>query len=120
MDKKKIIKKIEQLLAKEKKVVFAYLFGSLASGKTNKESDIDVAVFLDCKKEYFFKERINLINHLSKNLEKKTDVIILNRATPFLKFVVLQEGILILDKDESKRIDFDLKSTNEYFDYKPT
>jgi len=56
---------------------------------------------------------------MAKLLKKETDVLILNTAFPFLRYVVLKEGKLIFDRDESQRIDFELKSINEYFDFRP-
>ncbi|MCD5396379.1 MAG: nucleotidyltransferase domain-containing protein [Candidatus Pacebacteria bacterium] len=55
----------------------------------------------------------------SRFLGREVDVVILNTASPFLRFVVIKEGKLIYEKDKSQRIDFELKSLNEYFDYKP-
>jgi len=96
------------------------LFGSRAVGRAIPTSDVDVAVYLDKKLcGDFFEKRLDLIVKFSKLLKKETDVLILNTAFPFLRYVVLKEGKLIFDRDESQRIDFELKSINEYFDFRP-
>lgn len=112
-------KKLAKIFVKNS-VEFAYLFGSFAYQNLTPESDVDVGVYLNEKKaEKFFETRLNLISEISKILKKEADIIILNTASPFLKYVVLQEGKLIYEKNKSKRIDFELKATNEYFDYAP-
>ncbi len=119
-DAKKIAKIVNKLFFEEKAVLFCYLFGSTAYDKTISTSDIDLAVYLDkeeCKD--FFEKRLELIAKFSKNLKKETDIVILNTAPPFLRYVVLKEGKLIFERDEGQRIDFELKSLNEYFDFKP-
>lgn len=119
--KKLIVEASKKFFRREKEVVFAYLFGSQATGHAIAKSDVDIAVYLDPKKKQNqFEKRLALIAGLSKQLKKEADVVILNTAPPFLTHVVLKEGILLFDRDPSKRIDFELKATNEYFDYKPT
>ncbi|OHA65875.1 MAG: hypothetical protein A3E07_02240 [Candidatus Wildermuthbacteria bacterium RIFCSPHIGHO2_12_FULL_45_9] len=115
-----IQQQLATFLENEKRVLFCYLFGSVATRQTNKESDVDIAVYLNPSRvKDFFETRIDLINILSRFLKTKTDVIILNTAPPFLKYVILQEGILVYDRAPSQRIDFELKSMNEYLDFKP-
>ena len=117
---RKILKVLENLCRKEGDILFSYLFGSLAYENSIPESDVDIAVYLDKKKKRdFFERRLDLISKFSRVLKKEADIIILNEAPPFLKFVVLKEGKLFFDKSESKRIDFELKATNEYFDFQP-
>jgi predicted nucleotidyltransferase len=117
---KKIIEIVKKISQEEEAILFCYLFGSTTSGKTIPTSDIDLAVYLNKKEcKDFFDKRLELIAKFSKNLKKETDVVILNTAPPFLRYVVLKEGKLIFERDEGQRIDFELKSLNEYFDFKP-
>lgn len=116
-----IIKTLKNFFSKEKDVLFCYLFGSFSYQNFNTESDIDIAVFLDEKKiKNFFQKRLELIAKLSRLLKKETDVIILNdQHSLFFKYVILKEGKLIFERNPEKRIDFELKTLNEYFDFKP-
>jgi len=121
IDKAFIQNTLQSFFENEKEVVFAYLFGSHATGHAREKSDVDIAVYLDPKsKQDQFEKRLGLMAGLSKLLKKEVDVIVLNTASPFLKHVVFKEGTLVFDRDASSRIDFELKSTNEYFDFKPT
>ncbi|HZX50322.1 MAG TPA: nucleotidyltransferase domain-containing protein [Candidatus Paceibacterota bacterium] len=119
MNKEFIQSTLQGFFDNEKEVLFAYLFGSHATGHAIAKSDVDIAVYLNPKnKQDQFEKRLELIAALTKLLKKEVDVIVLNMASPFLKHVVFKEGTLVFDRDASSRIDFDLKSLNEYFDYK--
>jgi uncharacterized protein len=115
-----LIEEIRNLLEQEERVLFCYLFGSQAAGMSIAKSDIDVGVFLDNKKVTDFSgERLKLIESISRTVKKDVDVVILNTAAPFLRYVVLREGKIIFERSESERVDFELKATNDYFDFKP-
>jgi len=68
----KIKDKLKLVLEEEKGILFGYLFGSMASGKTNLESDIDLAFYLEEKEvEDFFKKRLFLMEKIQSLLKKK-------------------------------------------------
>lgn len=120
MDKKRIKTQLNKILRQQQNVEFAYLFGSVVRGDAIKSSDIDVAVSVDKNKtKDFFEEKLKLTNILSEKLEQNIDVVILNNASLLMKFSVQNEGELIIEKDHSKRVDFELKAINEYFDFQP-
>lgn len=105
----------------ENGVEFAYLFGSLAYQNFTLQSDVDLAVYLDEKTvKDFFDKRLDLIKETSQLFKRDSDIVILNTAPIFLKYVIIKEGKLIFNKNDSRRIDFELKSLNDYFDYMPT
>lgn len=105
----------------ENGVEFAYLFGSVAYKNSTLQSDIDLAVYLNDKADNdFFNNRLDLIKKTSQLFKRDSDIVILNTAPIFLKYVIIKEGKLIFNKNDSKRIDFELKSLNDYFDYMPT
>lgn len=110
---------LQKVFRKKKEVLFCYVFGSFAYENFNSKSDVDVAVFLDKKLSCdFFEKRLELISEISQAVGREADILVLNTASPFLKYVVLKEGKLIFSRDESKRVDFELKAMNEYFDFK--
>lgn len=112
--------KIRQALLNFTEVDFAYLFGSSARGDTTQSSDIDVAVYINTAKgSDFFDIRLKLIEAITRATHKSADVTILNTASLFLKYVAIKEGIVLFERDYGQRVEFELKSTNEYFDYKP-
>ncbi len=121
MEKKEVYKgKISEALREEEGVLFCYLFGSCVRKDMIQGSDVDLAVYFDKERiKDFFDKRIELIAKFSRLLKKDADVVVLNSASPLLRYVVLKEGSLIFERDKGRRVDFELKSLNEYFDFKP-
>ncbi len=115
-------KKIEKLFEK-RKIIFAYLFGSQADGTAMGSSDVDIAVMFADKvdEDERFKNRLRLITELSSVFNgKKVEVVSLNDTRDILfKFAIVQPGKILFKKDYDALLDFDLKTTNEYYDFKP-
>jgi predicted nucleotidyltransferase len=119
-EQKEIMKQILSVSKKRKEITLSYLFGSFATGTTNKDSDVDIAVYLNPDKcKDIFDTRLILIKEFTQALKKEVDVIILNTTKPFLRFVVIKEGKLAFQRDEGFKIDFEIRTLNEYFDFKP-
>ena len=80
-------------------VVAAWLFGSFARGDARADSDVDVAV-----------------------LFRRTPAATLD-APPLrladLRARVLRDGVLLVDRDPSLRIRFEVRTRNEWFDLQP-
>ncbi|MCF7845244.1 MAG: nucleotidyltransferase domain-containing protein [Candidatus Pacebacteria bacterium] len=115
-----MIKELKGFLQQEEGVLFCYLFGSQATGTSISKSDIDIGLFFDKHQvDDFFEKRLELIGEISKLLKKDTDIVVLNTASSFLKYVVLKEGKIIFERSQDKRVDFELKTLNDYFDFKP-
>lgn len=115
-----IEKTVKETLQMQRGILFGYVFGSTVTGNTRKGSDIDVAMYLSPEiKPRFFDIRLELLEKLTRAFRKEADVVILNTAVPFLRYVVLKEGKLVFERNQEARIDFELKTLNEYFDYKP-
>jgi uncharacterized protein len=103
------------LLAEDKKVKFAYLFGSHSRGDAGPLSDLDLAVYLDGRLD-FFTYRLKLMEALSKILKtERFDLVILNNAPVVLRNEVLRDGIVLKD-DRSRRIVFESRALREYLD----
>ncbi|MBV1821552.1 nucleotidyltransferase domain-containing protein [Bacteroidales bacterium MSK.15.36] len=98
---------------------FAYIFGSYARGEENINSDIDIAIMpkeINMDKMSGLFVRGNLIE-LGKSIFKKDiDIVFLNADSVFLKYKIIQEGIVI--KDSRDRITFESIVLREYFDFK--
>ncbi len=120
-EQKVLLTKIENLktaLIQQEDIIFAYLFGSYATGKFHKKSDIDIAVFLKESVDVdFFYRKLELIDLVSAIIKKnKIDIVILNQATPFVVHSVLKTGKLLFCKNEKVRISFEVKNMREYME----
>jgi hypothetical protein len=118
--KKTEIDLINNFLKKDSCILAAYLFGSQAKGKSNKYSDIDIAVLFDhTVKEGYMDKQIKIMNNLSRVLNKEIDVIVLNKASLFLRYHVLKEGIKIYERCDRNEHNFEAQAIIQYLDFLP-
>ncbi|WP_295883553.1 nucleotidyltransferase domain-containing protein [uncultured Thiohalocapsa sp.] len=99
----------------------AYLFGSAARGEDRPGSDVDVAVlFHDDPPRTLAGLHLDLADRLTGALGgRRVDLVVLNRAPVDLVHRVLRDGVLLLERDRSARIRFEVRARNEYFDLLP-
>ena len=106
------------LAATGEEVVAAYLFGSQARGTAGPRSDVDLGVLFREPPPAGL-ESFRLESELELALRRPVQVVILNRAPADLVHRVLRDGQILLDRDRSARIRFEVRSRNEYFDLEP-
>ncbi|RZD18665.1 MAG: nucleotidyltransferase domain-containing protein [Candidatus Acididesulfobacter diazotrophicus] len=112
------IKKIKIILDKIDVIIAVYLFGSVAINKQNSLSDIDIAVLLKKNVNYFdYKLRIH--HDIARLTKKEADVVVLNEVhNLYLIDSIINKGILLIDKNREKRIDYELSLSHAILDYK--
>ncbi|WP_456419152.1 type VII toxin-antitoxin system MntA family adenylyltransferase antitoxin [Thermovibrio sp.] len=109
------IEKLVHYLKGDPNVIFAYLFGSYALGLNGRDSDIDIAVY--------FKEPpegdlyLELLVKLSEVAGRDVDLLVLNRASPFMRYHVLKSGKLLFSKSLEVLADFKEKTLKDYDEY---
>ena len=106
----------------KKEVIFAYCFGSVVKGTDNKMSDLDVAIYLDESKipqSGSFGYQGELILEIEQALQRKVDLVILNKAPLYLAHQIISEGILVFSRCNRKRADFHFRTVRDYLDFKP-
>lgn len=109
---------IKKLLFQDSNVVFAYLFGGLASGVCEALSDIDIAVYLRDIKD-FSEYKLNLFDKLTAVLgTTELDLVILNTAPVSLTGRILQKKVLLVDKEPFIRHLFESLTLRKFFDFK--
>lgn len=113
-----LLQNITKKLRKDKRIIFAYLYGSAAKGIMREDSDVDIAVFAEKPEEDPLLEA-NISLKMEQVLNRSADVRIINHAPAILINQVLKEGILLLSRDESLRINFEVRNMNEYMDFLP-
>lgn len=118
---KTIVQKIVELLSEQADIVALYLFGSQAQGKVHRESDVDVAILFanTLTPEALFDRLLSIGTMLELHLPLPVDLIALNRAPIFLRFQVIKNGKLILERDRTERCLFQMHTMNAYYDAKP-
>ena len=111
-----IIKNCKDILIEYESIVFAYVFGSYVSGKLRNDSDIDIAIYLS--DEMPTDEYLDLKMKLTTVFKREVDLIILNSATPLLKFEICKKHIRLFTRDEIEESNFKVKTLFEYNDVK--
>ena len=98
----------------------AWLFGSFARGTAAADSDVDIAVLYPTPPQPTLLAQPFLVAaELESVLGRSVDLIVLNSAPVDLVHRVLRDGILVLQPDPSKRIAFEVRARNQYFDLLP-
>ena len=97
-----------------------YLFGSVARGTAHPDSDVDIGVLVVVAPEPTFEAQpFALEGELERLLGRAVQVVVLNQAPVDLRIRVLRDGRLVLDRDASTRIRFEVQTRNEAFDLEP-
>lgn len=118
-----LIEQIKSTLLQREEIILAYLFGSLAKGTSYPHSDVDIAILLDSTPDvsakYPYGYRSEVITDLMKGLHTNSvDLVVLNDASPFLRFQVIRYGRLIFSRSEVKRVAFQVRTLTRYNDVK--
>ncbi len=115
-----MIDRIKELLQSYDFIDFALLFGSYASKRYTALSDIDIAIYLN--RPISLIEQGDIISLLEERLENRVDLIILNgleRDNPKMAFNIIDNHIVIFNRDEERYIDFKADTYKYYFDLLP-
>ncbi|TEB14104.1 hypothetical protein Psfp_03154 [Pelotomaculum sp. FP] len=118
-EKDKILESIKCILNSMPEIIFAYVHGSFLEPKGF--GDIDIAVYL--KDENFSDKIINYEIELEIKLEEKlkypVDVRVLNFAPLSFQYQTIKSGILLVEKDGDRRVEFQTRTLDFYFDFAP-
>ena len=119
--KMEIKKAIKNYAETQKDILCIYLFGSTASGKENKFSDVDVAILFDdtVSREKYSERALSIMDGLSAVLDRNVDIVVLNTANSFLKFRAIKTGIRLYERPNRGSRFFEARSVIEYFDFFP-
>lgn len=97
-------------------IELAYWFGSRAQGKGTPLSDWDFAVKYN--KEMTWKEQLNIRSTIADCLETDAvDLVDWDQAPLSLRYAIVQDGVLLLSRDESLRVDFETDTRSRYWDF---
>ena len=101
-------------------IAAAYLFGSMARGTAGPASDVDVGILYSEEPPRTLKGLgLGLEGEMEKFLQRPVQVVVLNRAPVDLIIRVLRDGRLLLDRERSKRVQFEVRARNEFWDLEP-
>lgn len=116
---------LKEYFTKKPEVLFAFLFGSLVTGRKTEDSDIDIAVYfkpfrrgLEFQEERNYPGEKEMWSDLVDILETdNVDLVVLNRAAPNLAYNILKTGLPLTLKDKGLYLDFYLTVSKEAEDF---
>jgi predicted nucleotidyltransferase len=103
-------------------VFIVYLFGSRATGREMRSSDIDIGIVL--KDPPMEEDTRALYNDLYKILiemypSSKLDIVFLQIASLSLQYFAIKEGRVLFEEDPIFRADYENLVINQYLDFRP-
>lgn len=103
---------------KKEQIRFAYLFGSYAKNSQTSLSDVDIAVYLDERLD-FFTQRLKLTEEISRDTGGRSiDLVVLNNSSLTLQYEVISHCVVLKD-NVSERVDFETRVLRNYLDTEP-
>lgn len=112
----KIIEELKHFLENDPNVVFAVIFGSYATGKHKRDSDIDIGIYFAEPPEGL--DLLDLIHRLSELTGRDADVVVLNKASAFLRHQTMKSRIALIIKDRTIYRRFREKTISDYDEYR--
>lgn len=101
-------------------IAAAWLFGSVARGTAGPRSDVDVGVlYSDEPPPGLAGLSLDLEGEIERLLHRPVQLVVLNRAPVDLIHRVLRDGKLLVDRNRSRRIAFEVRARKEFWDLEP-
>lgn len=95
---------------------FAYVFGSVAQGRSSEGSDLDIAV--DCGEKLDVEKFVRLKGELAKVAGRDVDLVDIHRAGPILRMQIWKTGEVLASPDRQARLGFEMHTPSRYWDWK--
>ncbi|NLJ58897.1 MAG: nucleotidyltransferase domain-containing protein [Tissierellia bacterium] len=108
-EEKKIIISI---LTEDLEPQFIYVFGSYAIGEARSDSDVDIAIYQDCKIDPY--KLFQVSNKISLKLKRDIDLVSLREVSTVFAAQIISKSEIIYSKDESLRQNYSIKIFKEY------
>ena len=102
------------IFRRKKRIAAAYLFGSTATGRDRRGSDLDLAIVT--KRTISSRERLKIEADLSSRLRRDVDLVVFGQAAPLLQHQILKYGCLICENDPAERVRQEVRARAEYLD----
>lgn len=105
---------IEKYVSLQDNIEVVYLFGSAATGKMRRTSDLDIAIMSTRQIDGF--EKITMETELSNLLQIDVDLVIFHQAQVLLQHQILKHGRLLYERDSKVRVQQETSARREYLE----
>jgi predicted nucleotidyltransferase len=114
--------RLAEVFRDDVQVAAVYLFGSFARGTEGPLSDVDIAILLEPRIDRARLAALTLHYTQAVLATLGTDevsVVMLDTAPLPLRYRVIRDGLVLLDRSPTARRDFEVQTQSAYFDFKP-
>lgn len=120
MDRSRAESTLADYFRKKPGIAAVYLYGSVARGTAHDDSDVDIGVLYERPPEgTLLAQPFADEADLAELLAHRAQIVVMNHAPPDLVHRILRDGILLLEPNRSRRILFEVRARNLYFDLLP-
>ncbi|MBX7058296.1 MAG: nucleotidyltransferase domain-containing protein [Leptospirales bacterium] len=99
-------------------LIALWIFGSVAEGRADKQSDVDLAVLL--REQLSLYDQALLAEHCMNALGREdVDLVDIRSVTPLLQHRILTRGAILFERDPVARVNFQTQALSIYFDLLP-
>lgn len=112
-----LINKLRDFFYTRQELLFVWLFGSVATGKTNCFSDVDIAIYLSDKTlindfDWYLELKVKLMD-ITK---REVDLVVLNTANSLVKHMANMQKVVLLSRAALFEAEYSLAIIKEYND----
>lgn len=111
------LKILPQVFEKYPDIQAVYLFGSVISGNTHPESDIDIAIVP--RNHALRSKKLDILADLTKNGFNRIDLVFLDTPNIMLRFEAVRQNHLIYSQPDFDANSFYSLTLRQYFDFLP-
>lgn len=108
---------LPQIFEKFPDILAVYLFGSAVTGKTHRESDLDLAVVP--RTPELRHKRLEILTELARHGFTHVDLVFLDTDDIVLKFEAVQPNRIVYQREEFDRGDYYARIISQYLDFLP-
>ncbi len=105
------------MFSKFEDIKAAYIFGSYAEDRENKNSDLDIGLVLNDVYNPMIK--LDILVKLTENKFEDIDIVILNQANPLVRFEAIKNNKLIYKQDSFDASSYYSLVTRTFLDFRP-
>jgi hypothetical protein len=110
---------LRRVLAADRRVGFALLFGSHATGTDTPFSDLDIAIGSATGAALDHRAIGELTSRLESAAGRPVDLVVLDEAPPGVAYRIFRDGRVLLERDRPALVRQQVSTILQYLDFKP-